>query len=199
MPTTPRQLDTDARRRELGEAAWRVIRRDGLEHASVRNVAAEAGLSAGSMRHVFPSQSELLGFVLELVGERVAARIAALDGSGEARAAVERVLAEIVPLDPDRRAEFEVWLAFVARALVDPALRAREAETYEALMGLYRGAIDALAACGELDPRLDAGREALRLGALVDGLALHLAMGAGRVSGEEALAVLRRHLDSLRG
>ena len=120
----PRQLDTDARRRELGEAAWRVIRRDGLEHASVRNVAAEAGLSAGSLRHVFPSQSELLGFALELVGERVAARIAALDGSGEARAAVERVLAEIVPLDPDRRAEFEVWLAFVARARVDPALRA---------------------------------------------------------------------------
>ncbi|MDI5788287.1 TetR family transcriptional regulator [Bacillus licheniformis] len=31
-----------------------MIHRDGLEQCTVRNVAKEAGLSAGSMRHYFP-------------------------------------------------------------------------------------------------------------------------------------------------
>jgi AcrR family transcriptional regulator len=194
----PRQLDADARRRELGEAAWRVIRRDGLDHASVRNVAREAGLSAGSLRHSFPTQAELLAFAMDLVGDRVQARIAALDRSGGIRAVLERSLAEVIPLDGDRRAEFDVWLAFVARARVDPALRAKEAEIYDSLMRLYRGAIDGLAAAGELAPGTDREREALRLGALVDGLALHTAMRADRIGADEALAVVRRHLDSLR-
>lgn len=50
-------VDAGVGRRELAEAVWRVILRDGVEGASVREVAAEAGLSSGSLKHYFGSQS----------------------------------------------------------------------------------------------------------------------------------------------
>ena len=50
------------------------------QRASVRNVAQEAGLSMGSLRHYFSTQSELLCFAMQLVGDRAQARVAALGG-----------------------------------------------------------------------------------------------------------------------
>ena len=64
-------IDSQSRRRELGEALWRVVLRDGIEAASVRKVAAEAGISKGSLRHVFPTQSELLAFAMQLIVDEV--------------------------------------------------------------------------------------------------------------------------------
>ena len=46
-------------------------------------------------------------------------------------------------------------------------------------------------------PWADREREALRLAALVDGLALHAAIREGELGADEVLAVLRRHLASL--
>jgi AcrR family transcriptional regulator len=53
----PKLIDHEVRRLELVEAAWRVILRDGAGRVSVRAVAAEAGVSAGSLRHLFPTQA----------------------------------------------------------------------------------------------------------------------------------------------
>jgi AcrR family transcriptional regulator len=134
----PKVVDAVRRRRELAEAVWRVIRRDGLEQASVRNVAREAGLSMGSLRHYFRSQDELMAFALRMVIERIEQRIAALDPQDDPRRRAERVLSELLPMDADRRAENEVWLAFTARALVDPDLRALRDEGYEILRANLR-------------------------------------------------------------
>ncbi|MEN2447820.1 TetR family transcriptional regulator, partial [Bacillus sp. JR_15] len=55
----PKIVDHEKQKEKIAEAVWNVIHRDGLEQCTVRNVAKEAGLSAGSMRHYFPHQSEL--------------------------------------------------------------------------------------------------------------------------------------------
>src|SRR5215218_6316231 len=129
----PKLVDHERRRRELGQAVWRVIRRDGVEAASVRKVAQEAGWSAGALRHYFSTQSELLTFAMQMVVERIEARVAALEPPADPRGAVEQRLHELLPLDRERRAENEVWLAFAARALVDLELEA------ERLHGLLDG------------------------------------------------------------
>ena len=195
----PKVVDAEARRRELGEAVWGVIRRDGLERASVRNVAGEAGLSMGSLRHYFGTQAELLAFAMGLVTERVQQRIEDLDLSGfGTREAVERVLAEVLPLDGERRAEAEVWLALTGRALVDPQLRALRDEADELLHGLCLRSVAALAEAGEAARGLDVGLEAERLYAVLDGLTVHAVTRPDRLSPGRATAVLARHLDSLR-
>ena len=189
----PKSVDHDQRRRELAEAVWRVIRRTGVDGASVRAAAHEAGWSAGALRHYFRTQSELLDFAIDLAAERISQRVGALELADDPRGAVEQLLSELLPLDDERRAENEVWLAFTARALIDPELRARHAEIDAALRAAALRAVEMLG--------LPAGREraleAERLHALLDGLALHAAMRPKRMPPRRIIAVLRRHLDQL--
>ena len=59
----PKIVDHEVRRRELAEAVWRVIVRDGVGDVSIRSVAAEAGWSSGALRHYFSTRAELLAFL----------------------------------------------------------------------------------------------------------------------------------------
>lgn len=189
----PKVVDHEQRRRELGEAVWRAIRCNGVDGASVRTVAQEAGWSAGALRHYFRTQSELLDFAIELAAEQIQQRVGALKLADDPRRAVEQLLSELLPLDEERRAENEVWLAFTARALIDPRLRVRHAEIDDALHATSLRAVVMLG--------LPAGRErtleAERLHALLDGLALHAAIRPERLPPRRIVAVLHRHLDEL--
>src|SRR5918994_2613481 len=193
----PKVVDHEQRRRELGHAVWRVIRRDGVERASVRTVAAEAGWSAGALRHYFASQSELLAFAMRLVVKRIEGRLAALERAADPRQAVEQVLHELLPLDDERRAENEVWLAFTARALIDPELRAQHSEVHDALHQACASALETLAAAGRADAGAATALQAERLHALIDGLAVHTALRPDLMSPEQIIAVVCLHLDAL--
>jgi len=193
----PKVVDHEQRRAELARAVWTVIRRDGLERASVRNVAREAGLSMGSLRHYFATQSELLCFAMQLVGHRARARIGALEPVADARRAAEQLLHQLVPLDDERRAESEVWLAFTGRALVDPQQRAIHEQIHDQLNRACTVAIETLVAAGLTAEGLDVTLEASRLHALLDGLALHAVMRPAKVSPSRIVAVIARHLDTL--
>jgi AcrR family transcriptional regulator len=193
----PKLVDHEQRRAELAAAVWTVIRRDGLERASVRNVAQEAGLSMGSLRHYFATQSELLCFAMQLVGDRARARIAALEPAADARRAAEQLLHELVPLDDERRAEAEVWLAFTGRALVDPQQRAIYQGIHDQLNGACTTAITLLVDAGLTAEGLDVALEASRLHALLDGLALHAVMRPTKLPPSRVIGVIARHLDAL--
>lgn len=195
----PKIVNTDARRTELAEAVWRVILHDGLDRASVRNVAREAGLSMGSLRHYFGSQTELLAFAMRLVMQRARRRVEALDlSSCGPRRAVELVLSEVLPLDAERLAEAEVWLALTGKALVDPTLRVLRDEAYDELRELCGWSIRTLAEPDEAAPGLDVDLETERLYAVIDGLAVHAVVRPERTSARGMISVLSRHLDSLR-
>ena len=159
----PKQVDHERRRAELAAALWRLVMRDGIEAASLRGVAAESGWSAGSLRHYFATHAELLAFAMELVAERVGERVRALR---EQRAPAARLLEQVLPLDDERLAEAQVWLAFTTRALVDPQLKDLRDSAHATLRGLCREA-------AELAGAADPDREGQRLHAVVDGLALH--------------------------
>ncbi len=190
----PKVVDHEVRRHELVEAAWRVVCRGGVERATVREVAAEAGCSPGSLRHYFPTQAELIGAAMQAVAERVRSRIEALTPGQDPSAAVQRLLEQVVPLDDERRTEMEVWLAFSARAQVDLALRRQRDATYEDLHGFVRQCVDALAAAGLVRPELSRELEARRLHALVDGLALHGITSPDTITPRRIRDVLRAHV-----
>ena len=191
------RVDSEQRRRQLAEALWRVVLRDGIEAASVRKVAAEACLSAGSLRHVFPSQSELLAFAMQLVVDEVRGRIADVEPSHDVTQAVERRLETLLVLDPETRAVFDVWLAFSTRARVDPSLRPLRDETHGQVRELCRASVEALGVAGRARPDLDAAREAERLHALVDGLAMHATLDPETTTPNRQVEILNRHLESL--
>lgn len=197
----PKIVDHDRRRTELGEAAWRIIRREGLEAVTVRNVAKEAEVSLGSLRHYFSTQSELLAFSLRLVSDRVKGRLADFKPSGDVRADAECILWELLPLDEEKRAESEVWLAFTGRKLTDPALAELNAQVYDELyagmLRLVRALIVFREAESGASSGLDAELEARRLNALVDGLLVHGVSRPDIMTPETIRRIVRLHLDRL--
>lgn len=192
----PKVVDPVERRRELAQAVWRVVRRDGLDRASVREVAREAGVSMGSLRHYFGSQSELMTFAMRLVIERIEERLAVLDLPKDPVSAARLVFAELLPLDEKRQAENEVWLAFTARALVDPELRGLRHEAYDLLRSACRRWVAPL--LPEMAEEA-VEMEAERLFALLDGLAVHGAMRPGQATADRLIAVLDHHLHQVSG
>ena len=194
----PRAVDAERRRTELAEAVWRVIRRDGLPGASVRSVAREAGTSMGSLRHWFASQDELLRFAMTLVIQRARARVERVAATDDpVRTRVLRMLEETLPLDGERRAEAEVWLALTARALVDAELAALRDRSAAELRALCAAAVRLLGEAGEIRSGADSDLETERLYAVLDGLALHALTVPSALSPERAREVLGAHVDAL--
>lgn len=118
----PKIVDHDARKAALVAAVWRVIARSGMNTATVRSVASEAGVSPSSLRHYFSDQGELLMFAAHAMTARIVERLEGhpVDGDGLTRA--QRVLEEMLPLDDDRTVEVTVWLEALSRARFDDRL-----------------------------------------------------------------------------
>ncbi|MCC3375022.1 TetR family transcriptional regulator C-terminal domain-containing protein [Cohnella sp. REN36] len=190
-------MDHQQRKEQIAEAAWRIIRQEGLEGVSVRRVADEADVSLGSLRHYFPTQNELLFFTMQLVTERVQQRIRSLPFTGEPRADIEMAITELAPLDDERRAEAKVWLAFAGKAISDPAIREISRQVHEALYDGFRGMIELLVSERLTKEGLDPERETRRLHALVDGLVVHGVTYPERMSGQELMRIIADHLDGL--
>ena len=186
----PKLVDREQRREELAAALWRLVLREGIEGASLRRVAAEAGWSTGSLRHYFATQSELLAFAMELVAQRVTARVAAHRLSADLRATAERLVREVLPLDAERHAEAQVWLAFTARSLVEPELRELRDRAHPGCARSAR-ARSSCSACRT------PGAEGERLHALVDGLALHAVLDPATTTPARQLELLGAQLDDL--
>jgi hypothetical protein len=132
-----------------------------------------------------------------MIIDRIEARIAALPDVADPRERAELVLAELLPLDAERRAENEVWLAFTAKSLVDPELSALRDEGYATLRAGCAGLVRALLPEGTGADALDL--ETDRLHALLDGLAVHAAMRPVVVTERRMRGVVAMHLDALAG
>lgn len=160
----PKMVDHDVRREELAAAVWRLVSREGLEAATTRRVAAEAGWSTGALAHYFAGKEDLLRFAFGLVVERWRSRVAAAGEADRARA----MLMAALPLDAERRAEVRIWFSFLGLALARPELAAEQRDAYRR----WRAALaDALRERGHADPQGDA----TALIALVDGLSVQAA------------------------
>jgi AcrR family transcriptional regulator len=192
MARTVNQTAHARRRAELVDAVFRIVSRDGIEHVSVRNVAREAGLSSGTLRHYFATQAELLAFALGEVEHRLRARLAPIGDGQLPRRALEQVLRQLVPLTSESVVHHQIWLAFVAKAITDPALQSLNARVYDDLRELLRRMVQSV-----VRPEQDLEMEVERLYALVDGLVVHAALRPDQWSPERLMRVLTYHVESL--
>jgi AcrR family transcriptional regulator len=161
----PRIVDADQRRQELASAAARVIARAGVDGASMREIAAEAGWTTGTLVHYFASKHELLDFTLRASIQRRSAKLterADLSPADALRASLESAL----PTDDDTKVHWIVTLALAGAAASDDRLATTQRELYRS----YRSyLVELLAAMADVD---DPTTEAERLIGLVDGIAL---------------------------
>lgn len=119
----------DARRQEIADAALRVFRRRGFQAASMAEIIAESGLSAGAIYGHFRSREEIVHAVASrVIGARVAdiREFASLDPIPAPAAIVRTLVAELEREVENLRAVVQLW----GEAMTDPAIRELAATIY---------------------------------------------------------------------
>ncbi|MGM9950596.1 MAG: TetR/AcrR family transcriptional regulator [Lysinibacillus sp.] len=191
----PKIVDVEERKRVIAEATWQVILEKGMEGASVRNIAKEAGLSLGALRHYFSNQDELLVYAMKLVMENVNQRIAeVLQEDLPIQEQVLKVLLQVLPIERQSMLEMEVWFTYVA------SVKHKKEEMnvpFNALSTGMEKIIDGLAVYGLLREGLNVELEVERLYAVVDGLAVHALFERERLDRDRVIRTLVYHLNSI--
>lgn len=142
----PKQIDHDAQRRLISQAALSVIGREGMEAARLRDVAAEAGLTTGAVTHYFDGKDAVLEAALaEIVREMLEDHDGSWESPPQDLEGLITALAGFLPLDDEDRKAWRIWLAFWGRAIVEERLRAKHQHYYGAIAGQLARAIRAAA------------------------------------------------------
>jgi AcrR family transcriptional regulator len=116
----PKIVDHDERRLELVDATWRIIARHGLEGATMREIAMEAGFANGALKPYFPTKDTLLEFAFSHVFNRTNQRIAEVTQGQSGLAALRAFCLEVLPLDEERVNEARIVIPFWQKAVNDP-------------------------------------------------------------------------------
>lgn len=193
----PKEVDHPGRRRELADAACRVIARNGLSGTTLTQVAEESEWSIGSIRWYFPTKTQLIDAALWRVGERVDERIRRRTAGGMGIAELRIAALELLPLDANRREEALVHLAFLAQAAVTPELAESAEDTARRLQEPLAARFAAAIHDGELPAHLHPQHEARRLRALLDGLAIQLVTAPRHASAKWAKTTVDEHFSAL--
>ncbi|MFI7130593.1 TetR/AcrR family transcriptional regulator [Nonomuraea sp. NPDC050153] len=191
----PKIVDHEARRRHIAEAVHRLIDANGLDSVSLREVAAEAGISMGAVQYYFSTKDEMLRLALEHLNTRIRLRVATADQS-DPLALLRVAILELLPLDENRRFESRIGLAFLARSVVADDLAELFRTGLPYVMAFYVDQIRAAQAVGQVAAHLDAEKEASVLFAFAQGLVQPALIG--HYSPEAVVAAVDYHLDRLR-
>ncbi|MGI5273092.1 TetR/AcrR family transcriptional regulator [Nonomuraea sp. CA-218870] len=190
----PKKVDHDERRRHIAEAVLRIAGRDGLDAATLRDVAAEAGMSLGAVQYYMRSKDEMLQYVVAYLGEHVTARIMAGVEAGPAtvRGFLMSMATEMLPLDERRKAERRAGQAFGARAGAVPEMARSIREGRKWLHDRVAELITRAQRDGEAPDELDPEFEAAVLLALIEGLTAEIMLGVR--DPDAALATVGYHV-----
>lgn len=196
----PKVVDHESRRETITAAAQRLVTAHGLDAVTMASIASEAGISVGQLQHYFDSKDELLADTYRRVIERLWRRVetatrASVDDHSPIREVVLQGLSELLPLDEARASDHRVTLAFIGRTSASAALSRRYAETVGGIRTRLALAVHNGKECGEVLPDTEPEREALRLLALTDGLALYLGSATEPTAAAESLDLVRTEVE----
>ncbi|MFJ8970050.1 TetR/AcrR family transcriptional regulator [Streptomyces anulatus] len=193
----PARIDLEQRRKDVIEAAFRLVVAEGLTGLSLRKVAAESGLNIGSVRHYFDDHRNLLVAAATAVGDRMGKRLtrystdtlAGLEGEAAADA-LQALLEELLPLDDARRVESIVLTEFIVAARVNPIFRPVTEQMAADMRQVITQALDVLGVPGPAE-------EAERLIAILGGLVIDAVTPHGSLGAERLRKTLRTHIRSV--
>lgn len=186
----PKIVDHAKRREEIVAATWRVIDRLGLDEATTRRIAEEAGYSNGVLAHYFRDKDDILVQALTLAHEHVRSRAAVVRQDRAGLAALRAVVEEALPLDPARLLEARIEFSFLERARTVPRLREvhREEQAHfrARLAELVRGARTE----GAVPAHVTDDEAVRQILVLVDGLSIQALLDPERVTAAVQLRML---------
>lgn len=196
-PARPRRrrLPPHERRQLVLQATKETIAERGLAGTTVRDIAARAGVSIGTISYHFASVDEILAEVLREASDRFTDGFLA---EAEAISSARERLYFVIDVNlPDRGAVSELWrlwLDYWARAAHEPELAAIHNERHGFERAALQAIIESGVESGEFRPRIAADVAAQFLG-LLDGLGLQATIGDSVVDSARARSLLRSFVD----
>ncbi|MCS5520043.1 TetR/AcrR family transcriptional regulator [Curtobacterium flaccumfaciens] len=194
----------EVRRAMIVEAARAVIVRNGVGATGLRDIAAEAGVSVGTVTYHFGSVAEILNEVVVLETERFyGAIVAAVDAEPDVLVGLRMLVAPLFGDTEQVRQHWRIWSDYWTAVARRPEVAAEYAErirVWEAcLVRVIRRGVDAGVFGGTRqgsdggDP-VDADTVALQLAAYSDGVATQIAQGVPGLTNTVALSWMWRFL-----
>jgi AcrR family transcriptional regulator len=176
------------RHQEILDAAARVITDRGLAETRISDIAEQAGVSPGLILYYFESKDRLLAEALTFANDQFYLRTSReIRRIPSAREQLRRVIDLSVPgylPEFGRLDEWALWIEVWVRALRDPEM----AKDREALDQRWRSQLAEIIrggqTSGEFSSPEDPDELALRIAALIDGLAIQVIMDDSEVTTE---------------
>jgi AcrR family transcriptional regulator len=188
----PRIVDVDVRRAELTDATARVIARSGIEAATMREIASEAGWTTGALTHYFADKRELL---LATFQSSLAARRSHRDELLDA-STIDRLRASLngaLPIDDDRRRHWLVTLAACSHASGSRPLADAQRDAYREFRDYLIGLVEDVGLATDTEAR----HIAEQLIAMADGIAIQAMFDPESWPAERQQGALDAQLDAV--
>jgi AcrR family transcriptional regulator len=168
----PKIVDHDERRAAVLDATWRVISQQGLEAATVREIAKAAGVSNGALAHYFTNKDDVLIQAHKLAYQRVYDRVAERAAGLDTFTMLREMLYEALPLDDESRTEAIIDVSYMGRAITNAQLAEVRADSMIVARGWWTDGLTAARDEGDLRADLDIPLAVSELLVLIDGISV---------------------------
>jgi AcrR family transcriptional regulator len=183
-----RQIRDPMLRQRIVDAAFTLLARGGMATATMRGIAAEAGVSTGSVTHYFQDKAEIVAAVLSGANRRMATLVGEAIAGRRGLDALSRAALAMLPIDQERLDTWRMWIAFWPGEF--GATGSGFGNRYRQWRAMVVDRLTEAVEDGELPAHLDVRAEAERLTTLL--------AGVGFLSGTD-LATEDRFVDRARG
>jgi len=166
----PKIVDHDVQRVTFAEAAMRLIARHGIEGVTMRAVAAEAGLSYGSLFHYFESKDDLLMHAVRHLTSQQTQRVNDYESQYSGLKALEHLLCDDAIVSEPSRDSWTVWLTFQYKVALDESFAEMHAEMIRGWLDRIRSLLKEAIDAREIPVSTDVDTEALAVWAYSSGV-----------------------------
>jgi AcrR family transcriptional regulator len=193
----PKVVNHKDRRENVAEATWRVIAKQGIETTTIREIAREADCSTGMLQYYFKNKDELVLYALQLAVLRMGGRMWKRGEESAGTQLLRNVVIESLPLDEERRLEWQILAVFYGRAATNISMAEECDLWYTDYRSLLRGLISNGKRDGQYRMEIDAAAEADAIISLVVGIGVLTTIKPRHFTPELQLELLDRHLSTL--
>jgi AcrR family transcriptional regulator len=155
--------------------------RAGVGGLTVREVAKEAGFTTGALTHYFRSKDQVLIEASEYSAKLVRPRMERKARGPDTLSALKGVVEEALPITAAVRGYWRIWFGFWERAAYNPVVAKVMRARYDEWRGRLAVLISRAQTEGAAPAKFDANLAAQELVALVDGIAIQVLLGMGRI------------------
>jgi AcrR family transcriptional regulator len=166
----PKIVDHDLQKEKFIGAAMRLIASKGLEGVTMRAVAAEAGLSYGSLFHYFDSKDDLLMHAVRYSTSAQTRRVNEYSSQYSGLKALEHLLCDDVIINESSRDSWMVWMTFLYKAAVHKPFAEMNTELIDGWLDRIAALLTEAQASGEISSSIDVKKEAMATWAFSAGI-----------------------------